>query len=175
MGLLGCYSNPEIQERLRQLSDKLDRLVASDAAPRPSARRDRKLRGGIVPRPSSVSWPMLASRRGCVKSMPRSKGCSGCRCRPPRSRTGWLNRFRISSPELCGWAAGGIGWPNTLVVADAVVARNSQAARLTAGVWECFPSDIAGSQSPYRSSGAGSRPLGHTTVRASSSTRTCRT
>jgi hypothetical protein len=50
MGLLGCYSNPEIQERLRQLSDKLDRLVASDAAPRPSVRQDRKLRGGIVPK-----------------------------------------------------------------------------------------------------------------------------
>jgi hypothetical protein len=50
MGLLGCNSNPEIQERLRQLSDKLDRLVASDAAPRPSVRQDRKLRGGIVPK-----------------------------------------------------------------------------------------------------------------------------
>ena len=49
MGLLGCYSNPAIQGRLRQLSDKLGRLVASDTAPRPSARRDRKLRGGIVP------------------------------------------------------------------------------------------------------------------------------
>jgi hypothetical protein len=50
MGLLGCYSNPEIQGRLRQLSDKLDRLVASDAVPRPSVRQDRKLRGGIVPK-----------------------------------------------------------------------------------------------------------------------------
>jgi hypothetical protein len=49
MGLLGCYSNPEIQVRLRQLSDKLDRLAASDEVPRPSARRDRKLRGGLVP------------------------------------------------------------------------------------------------------------------------------
>jgi hypothetical protein len=50
MGLLGCYSNHEIQGRLRQLSDKLDRLVASDAAPRPSVRHDRKLRGGLVPK-----------------------------------------------------------------------------------------------------------------------------
>jgi hypothetical protein len=50
MGLLGCYSNPEVQERLRQLSDKLDRLAASDVAPRPSARRDRRLRGGLVPK-----------------------------------------------------------------------------------------------------------------------------
>jgi hypothetical protein len=32
------------------LSDKLDRLVANDAAPRPSARHDRKLRGGLVPK-----------------------------------------------------------------------------------------------------------------------------
>lgn len=50
MGLLGSYSNPEIQGRLRQLSDKLDWLAASGAAPRPSARRDRKLRGGLVPK-----------------------------------------------------------------------------------------------------------------------------
>lgn len=50
MGLLGCYSNPEIQGRLRRLSDKLERLAASDAAPRPSSRRDRKLRGGLVPK-----------------------------------------------------------------------------------------------------------------------------
>jgi hypothetical protein len=49
MGLLGCYSNPEIQGRLRQLSDKLDRLAASGAAPCHSARQDRKLRGGLVP------------------------------------------------------------------------------------------------------------------------------
>jgi len=49
MGLLGCYSNQEIQGRLRQLSDKLDRLAASDAAPRSSVRHDRKLRGGLVP------------------------------------------------------------------------------------------------------------------------------
>jgi hypothetical protein len=50
MGLLGCYSNPEIQERLRRLCEKLDRLAASNAAPRPSVRRDRKLRGGLVPK-----------------------------------------------------------------------------------------------------------------------------
>jgi hypothetical protein len=50
MGLLGCYSNREVQERLRQLSDKLDRLAASDVAPRSSARRDRRLRGGLVPK-----------------------------------------------------------------------------------------------------------------------------
>ena len=49
MGLLGSYSNPEIQGRLRRLSDKLERLAASDAAPRPSGRRDQRLRGGLVP------------------------------------------------------------------------------------------------------------------------------
>lgn len=48
MGLLGCYSNPEIQGRLRQLSEKLDWLAACDATPRPSGRRDRKLRDGLV-------------------------------------------------------------------------------------------------------------------------------
>jgi hypothetical protein len=50
MGLLGCYSNPEIQGRLRRLSEKLERLAASNVAPRPSARRDRKLRVGLVPK-----------------------------------------------------------------------------------------------------------------------------
>jgi hypothetical protein len=49
MGLLGCYSNPEIQDRLRRLSEKLDRLVISDPTPRPSGRQDRRLRGGLVP------------------------------------------------------------------------------------------------------------------------------
>jgi hypothetical protein len=50
MGLLGCYSNPEVQERIRRLSEKLERLVASNAAPRPSGRQDRRLRGGLVPK-----------------------------------------------------------------------------------------------------------------------------
>lgn len=50
MGLLGTYSNPEIQGRLRQLAEKLDQLAASKAAPRPSGRADHKLRNGLVPR-----------------------------------------------------------------------------------------------------------------------------
>jgi hypothetical protein len=50
MGLLGAYSNPEIQGRLRQMSEKLDRLAASKAAPCPSGRQDRRLRGGLVPK-----------------------------------------------------------------------------------------------------------------------------
>jgi hypothetical protein len=50
MGLLGAYSNPEIQGRLRQLAGKLDRLAASDATPHPSGRHDRRLRGGLVPK-----------------------------------------------------------------------------------------------------------------------------
>jgi hypothetical protein len=49
MGLLGGYSNPEIQGRLRRLSEKLDQLTTSDAPPRPSARHDRRLRSGLVP------------------------------------------------------------------------------------------------------------------------------
>jgi hypothetical protein len=49
MGLLGCYSNPEIQGRLRQLSEKLARLAASNAAPRHSGRQDQRLRAGLVP------------------------------------------------------------------------------------------------------------------------------
>jgi hypothetical protein len=50
VGLLGAYSNPEIQGRLRQLSEKLDQLAASDAVPQPSGRADRKLRNGMVPK-----------------------------------------------------------------------------------------------------------------------------
>jgi hypothetical protein len=50
MGLLGAYSNPQVQERLRRLSDKLDRLAASEAAPRASIRLDRRLRSGLVPK-----------------------------------------------------------------------------------------------------------------------------
>jgi hypothetical protein len=50
MGLLGAYSNPEIQGRLRQLAEKLDRLAASDAVQSPSTRHDRRLRGGLMPR-----------------------------------------------------------------------------------------------------------------------------
>lgn len=50
MGLLGCYSNPEIQGRLRRLSEKLERLAASNAPPSPSARIDLRLRCGLVPK-----------------------------------------------------------------------------------------------------------------------------
>lgn len=50
MGLLGSYSNPDIQRRLWRLSEELDRLEGSNDAPRPSARPDRKLRKGLVPR-----------------------------------------------------------------------------------------------------------------------------
>jgi hypothetical protein len=50
MGLLGSYSNPDIQRPLRRLSEKLDRLATQSSAPRCSQRPDRKLRNGLVPR-----------------------------------------------------------------------------------------------------------------------------
>lgn len=50
MGLLGSYSNPEVQRRLRRLADELDRAATQDSARRRSERRDRKLRNGLVPR-----------------------------------------------------------------------------------------------------------------------------
>ena len=114
MGLLGCYSNPEIQARLRQLSDKLDGLAASDAAPLPSARRDQKLRGGLVPKAIervmvACGEPMRA--RDVHAEVEELLGMPG---RPPRSRTGWPSRLRISSPESYGWDAGGTGWSNAL-------------------------------------------------------------
>lgn len=49
MGLMRGYSNPEIQGRLRHLAETLDRLAASDTAPRTSARAGRT-RNGVVPR-----------------------------------------------------------------------------------------------------------------------------
>lgn len=50
MGLLGSYSNPEVQGSLRRLAAELDRLIAQKGAPRRSRRSDRKLRNGLVPR-----------------------------------------------------------------------------------------------------------------------------
>lgn len=49
MGVLGAYSNHDAQERLRRLAEKLGRLAAADASPRPSMRRDRRLRSGLLP------------------------------------------------------------------------------------------------------------------------------
>jgi hypothetical protein len=50
MGLLGSYSNPDVQRRLRRMSEELDRLAASEDEPEPTRRLDRKLRNGVVPR-----------------------------------------------------------------------------------------------------------------------------
>jgi hypothetical protein len=49
MGVLGAYSNHETQERLRRLAEKLDRLAASGASPRPTTRRDCRLPSGLLP------------------------------------------------------------------------------------------------------------------------------
>jgi hypothetical protein len=48
MGVLGAYSNPETQERLRRLVEKLGRLAASDASSTPTTRQDRRLRSGVL-------------------------------------------------------------------------------------------------------------------------------
>jgi hypothetical protein len=50
MGLLGSYSNPEVQRRVRRLAEEVDRLSMRNDALRPSKRADRKLRSGLVPR-----------------------------------------------------------------------------------------------------------------------------
>lgn len=49
MDLVGAYSNPKTQERMRHLAYRLDRLAASNAPRRPSIRHDRRLRMGLVP------------------------------------------------------------------------------------------------------------------------------
>jgi hypothetical protein len=46
--LLGALSNREMQGRLEQLADRLDRLAASNASPRPSGRVDQQMRPGVV-------------------------------------------------------------------------------------------------------------------------------
>jgi hypothetical protein len=48
IGLLGAISNPELQARLRLLSDKLDALASGDAKPQRSGRADRRLQGGVL-------------------------------------------------------------------------------------------------------------------------------
>ena len=49
MELVEALSNPETQDRLVRLSEKLAKIAASGAAPRSSVRTDRRLRGGLVP------------------------------------------------------------------------------------------------------------------------------
>jgi hypothetical protein len=50
MELVEALSNHETQDQLRRLSEKLDRIGASGARPRSSARSDRRLRSGLVPK-----------------------------------------------------------------------------------------------------------------------------
>ena len=50
VGLLGAYSDHEVQGRVRQLSEKLDQVAASHATPRRSGRSDRRLRSGLIPK-----------------------------------------------------------------------------------------------------------------------------
>ncbi len=49
MELVEALSNPETQDRLVRLSEKLTKIAASDATPRTSLRTDRRLRSGLVP------------------------------------------------------------------------------------------------------------------------------
>jgi hypothetical protein len=48
MGIVGAYSHPEIQGRLRQLAEKLDRLAVSNDPRRHASRNDRNIRCGLV-------------------------------------------------------------------------------------------------------------------------------
>jgi hypothetical protein len=50
MELVEALSNSEIQDRLGRLAAKLEQVAASDARPRSSARLDRRLRSGLVPK-----------------------------------------------------------------------------------------------------------------------------
>jgi hypothetical protein len=81
MGLVGCYSNPEIQSRLRQL--------------------------GLVPK--AIERVLSEATGPCAPatSMPRSKTCSVERYRHPRSRTGWPSGFTHQQSQVVrvgrGW------------------------------------------------------------------------
>lgn len=48
MGLLGSLSHQDLQKRLEQLAEKLDRLAVSHAPRRPSSRVDQRMRPGII-------------------------------------------------------------------------------------------------------------------------------
>jgi hypothetical protein len=50
MELVGALSNHEIHDQLRRLSEKLNQIAASGGRPRSSARLDRRLRSGLVPK-----------------------------------------------------------------------------------------------------------------------------
>jgi hypothetical protein len=49
VGLFGTLSNREAQARLRQLSEKMDQLAASEAKPRSSTHTRRRLKPGLIP------------------------------------------------------------------------------------------------------------------------------
>lgn len=50
MELVEALSNSEIQVQMERLAQKLEQIAASDARPRSSARSDRRLRSGLVPK-----------------------------------------------------------------------------------------------------------------------------
>jgi len=48
--LVGALSNSEVQDQIGRLAEKLEQIAASGARPRSSARSDRRLRSGLVPK-----------------------------------------------------------------------------------------------------------------------------
>jgi len=50
MELVEALSNSEIQVQMGRLAQKLEQIAVSDARPRSSARSDRRLRSGLVPK-----------------------------------------------------------------------------------------------------------------------------
>jgi hypothetical protein len=50
MELVEALSNSEVQVQMERLAQKLEQIAASDARPRSSARSDRRLRSGLVPK-----------------------------------------------------------------------------------------------------------------------------
>jgi len=59
MELIGALSNPETQERLIRVSEKLAKIAAGNAKPRSSRRSDRRLRSGLVPK--AIMWVLRES------------------------------------------------------------------------------------------------------------------
>jgi hypothetical protein len=126
MGLLGCYSNPEIQGRLRRLSEKLERLAASNAAPRPSGRQDQRLRGGLVPKAiqrvlHEAPGPMRA--RDIHAEVEELLG----RSVPASSVKNWLaKQAQYRQSQVVRLDSGGIGWPNALLIPGVAPAARSR-------------------------------------------------
>lgn len=113
MELVGALSNPEIQDRLRRISDKLAQVAASRARPRPSAFVPKRRVGAVAEAISEVLSGSEAPMRMCeihaaiggmlAEPVPRStvKSCLANNCQDQAGRFVRLarGRYRLADPR----------------------------------------------------------------------------